>query len=151
MDRNEIVPETADDKQEVEHEETWGCRRLTTYSSSPAMTTSDCSPLRGGSKRCAVQICRSLIASLQAVTICTLICVAAAADGYQYTLNGNIIANQGFINTIGFPDATGKFTLNGLEAVGWCQASRWHGRGMHSGDFAYLCHRMGPGEHPRSK
>jgi len=33
------------------------------------------------------------------VVICTLLCFAAAADGYQINLNGNIIANNVSINT----------------------------------------------------
>ncbi|KAM0278153.1 hypothetical protein ACHAQH_005351 [Verticillium albo-atrum] len=33
-----------------------------------------------------------------AVLVCNLVAIAAAADGYQYKLNGNIIANQGFID-----------------------------------------------------
>lgn len=39
-------------------------------------------------------------------------CLATTVDGYQITLNGNIIANQGFINKIGFPKSAGKYTLD---------------------------------------
>lgn len=46
-------------------------------------------------------------------------CVAAGADGFQIALNGNIIANRGFINHFGFPDATGKYTLIAKYTALW--------------------------------
>ncbi|OAA56261.1 sugar transporter [Niveomyces insectorum RCEF 264] len=55
----------------------------------------------------------------KAVLICNLISIAAAADGYQYTMNGNIIANQGFINHLGFPDGDGKIVLNSNYTSLW--------------------------------
>jgi MFS family permease len=46
-------------------------------------------------------------------------CVAAGCDGYQTTLNGNIIANQGFINQVGFPNAQGVYALNANYTALW--------------------------------
>ncbi|EEY17267.1 sugar transporter [Verticillium alfalfae VaMs.102] len=55
-----------------------------------------------------------------AVFICNLIAIAAAADGYQYKLNGNIIANKGFVNRIGFLNAAGtKHVLNAQHTALW--------------------------------
>ncbi|KAG7139279.1 Major facilitator-type transporter ecdD like protein [Verticillium longisporum] len=55
-----------------------------------------------------------------AVLICNLIAIAAAADGYQYKLNGNIIANKGFVNHIGFLNAAGtKHVLNAQHTALW--------------------------------
>lgn len=52
--------------------------------------------------------------------ICNLIAIAAAADGYQYKLNGNIIANKGFVNHIGFLNAAGtKHVLNAQHTALW--------------------------------
>ncbi|WVQ84236.1 hypothetical protein IAT38_006388 [Cryptococcus sp. DSM 104549] len=48
----------------------------------------------------------------KAIFICNLLCIAAAADGYQINLNGNIIANTGFINQVGeLNHTTGKHAL----------------------------------------
>lgn len=33
----------------------------------------------------------------KAVFVCTMLCIAAAADGYQINLNGAVIANYGFM------------------------------------------------------
>ncbi|KAM9875955.1 hypothetical protein VD0002_g7282 [Verticillium dahliae] len=56
----------------------------------------------------------------KAVLICNLIAIAAAADGYQYKLNGNIIANKGFVNHIGFLNAAGtKHVLNAQHTALW--------------------------------
>ncbi|CAM1501511.1 Fc.00g034950.m01.CDS01 [Cosmosporella sp. VM-42] len=55
----------------------------------------------------------------KAVVVCNLLSIAAAADGYQYTLNGNIIANQGFINHLGFPNGKGERTLNAHYTALW--------------------------------
>tara|TARA_R110002060_G_scaffold71771_2_gene80381 strand:- start:1944 stop:2282 length:339 start_codon:yes stop_codon:yes gene_type:complete len=46
-------------------------------------------------------------------------CIAAGADGFQIALNGNIIANRGFINHFGFPDATGRYTLDANYTALW--------------------------------
>ena len=51
--------------------------------------------------------------------ICNLISIAAAADGYQYTLNGNVIANKGFIKHIGFLNKEGKSVLNANHTALW--------------------------------
>lgn len=82
----------------------------------------------------------------QAVLVCNLLCIAAACDGYQINLNGecgatqerktfnpwpgprdhtntttkgNIIANQGFINHIGFADADGVYALKAQYTSLW--------------------------------
>ena len=75
----------------------------------------------------------------KAVLVCNLLCIAAAADGYQYTLNGtlssksshfpqliltyglagNVIANQGFINHLGFRNEKGIYTLNAQYTALW--------------------------------
>ncbi|RSL48990.1 hypothetical protein CEP54_012648 [Fusarium duplospermum] len=55
----------------------------------------------------------------KAVLICNLISIAAAADGYQYTLNGNVIANKGFIKHVGFVNAEGKSVLNANYTALW--------------------------------
>ncbi|KAL2676510.1 hypothetical protein Neosp_010270 [[Neocosmospora] mangrovei] len=55
----------------------------------------------------------------KAVLICNLISIAAAADGYQYTLNGNVIANKGFIKHIGFLNKEGKSVLNANHTALW--------------------------------
>ncbi|KAF9878618.1 hypothetical protein CkaCkLH20_04110 [Colletotrichum karsti] len=55
----------------------------------------------------------------KAVVVCNLLCIAAAADGYQINLNGNLIANQGFINHVGFRDSAGKTTLNANYTALW--------------------------------
>lgn len=52
--------------------------------------------------------------------MCNLISIAAAADGYQYTLNGNIIANKGFVNHVGFLNAKGTgYVLNANYTALW--------------------------------
>lgn len=48
-----------------------------------------------------------------------MISIAAAADGYQYTLNGNVIANQGFINHVGFLGSDGEYALNSNYTALW--------------------------------
>ncbi|KAL5338340.1 hypothetical protein BJX70DRAFT_398858 [Aspergillus crustosus] len=48
----------------------------------------------------------------RAVLVCNLLCIAAAADGYQINLKGNIIANGGFTNKLGFLNGEGKMTLD---------------------------------------
>ncbi|KAH7143416.1 general substrate transporter [Dactylonectria macrodidyma] len=55
----------------------------------------------------------------KAVLVCNLICIAAACDGFQINLNGNIIANQGFINHIGFPNAEGVYALKAQYIALW--------------------------------
>ncbi|KAI8657187.1 MFS domain-containing protein [Fusarium keratoplasticum] len=55
----------------------------------------------------------------KAVLICNLISIAAAADGYQYTLNGNVIANKGFIKHVGFVNEEGKSVLNANYTALW--------------------------------
>ncbi|CAK7198021.1 hypothetical protein SEUCBS139899_000677 [Sporothrix eucalyptigena] len=55
----------------------------------------------------------------KAVLICNLLCIAAACDGYQINLNGNIIANQGFINKIGFPNDAGVYSLKAQYTSLW--------------------------------
>ncbi|KAF5012333.1 hypothetical protein FDECE_1560 [Fusarium decemcellulare] len=55
----------------------------------------------------------------KAVLICNLISIAAAADGYQYTLNGNVIANKGFIEHVGFVNDEGKSVLNANYTALW--------------------------------
>lgn len=52
------------------------------------------------------------------VLACNLISIAAAADGYQYTLNGNVIANEGFINHVGFLK-DGKYALHSDYTALW--------------------------------
>jgi MFS family permease len=56
---------------------------------------------------------------LKAVLVCNLVSIAAAADGYQYTLNGNVIANKGFIRHIGHPDGDGDYVLNANHTSLW--------------------------------
>ena len=53
------------------------------------------------------------------VLACNLISIGAAADGYQYTLNGNVIANQGFINHVGFLGDGGEYALNSDYTALW--------------------------------
>ncbi|KAH8810798.1 general substrate transporter [Xylogone sp. PMI_703] len=55
----------------------------------------------------------------KAVVVCNLLCIAAGADGYQIGLNGNIIANQGFINLMGYPNAKGVYVLNAQYTALW--------------------------------
>ncbi|KPM41346.1 hypothetical protein AK830_g5203 [Neonectria ditissima] len=55
----------------------------------------------------------------KAVLICNLISIAAAADGYQYTLNGNVIANKGFIKHVGFINDEGESVLNANHTALW--------------------------------
>ncbi|CAK7231026.1 hypothetical protein SBRCBS47491_007792 [Sporothrix bragantina] len=55
----------------------------------------------------------------KAVLVCNLLCIAAACDGYQINLNGNIIANQGFINHIGFANAQGVYALKAQYTSLW--------------------------------
>ncbi|PLB45132.1 MFS general substrate transporter [Aspergillus steynii IBT 23096] len=55
----------------------------------------------------------------KAVFVCNLLCIAAAADGYQINLNGNIIANQGFINHVGFLDSSGERALKANYTALW--------------------------------
>ncbi|CAK7217233.1 hypothetical protein SCUCBS95973_003076 [Sporothrix curviconia] len=55
----------------------------------------------------------------KAVFICNLLCIAAACDGYQINLNGNIIANQGFINHVGFANAQGVYALKAQYTSLW--------------------------------
>ncbi|KAH6672695.1 general substrate transporter [Plectosphaerella plurivora] len=55
----------------------------------------------------------------KAVIVCNLLCIAAACDGYQIVLNGNVIANKGFIQHFGFPNAAGVNTLNAQYTALW--------------------------------
>ncbi|KAJ0419747.1 MFS general substrate transporter [Aspergillus carlsbadensis] len=55
----------------------------------------------------------------KAVIICNLLCIAAAADGYQINLNGNIIANEGFTHHLGFRNSEGEMTLNANHTALW--------------------------------
>ncbi|KAM5343421.1 hypothetical protein ACJ41O_011958 [Fusarium nematophilum] len=55
----------------------------------------------------------------KAVLVCNLLCIAAAADGYQINLNGNIIANQGFINHVGFLTDDGEIHLKANYTALW--------------------------------
>nr|XP_036575076.1 MFS alpha-glucoside [Colletotrichum truncatum]KAF6781586.1 MFS alpha-glucoside [Colletotrichum truncatum] len=55
----------------------------------------------------------------KAVLICNLMCIAAAADGYQINLNGGIIANQGFTNHVGFRNQAGIYTLKAEYTALW--------------------------------
>ncbi|KAL2801991.1 hypothetical protein BJX63DRAFT_438303 [Aspergillus granulosus] len=55
----------------------------------------------------------------RAVLVCNLLCIAAAADGYQINLNGNIIANDGFTNKLGFLNDEGKMTLDANHTALW--------------------------------
>ncbi|KAH7121442.1 general substrate transporter [Dactylonectria macrodidyma] len=55
----------------------------------------------------------------KAVLVCNLLCIAAAADGYQINLNGNIIANQGFINHVGFLTDEGEIHLKANYTALW--------------------------------
>lgn len=55
----------------------------------------------------------------QAVIVCTMMCVAAGADGYQISLNGNIIANLGFVRRIGRPNAAGVYALDPDHTAIW--------------------------------
>ncbi|KAH8721814.1 sugar transporter [Ilyonectria robusta] len=54
-----------------------------------------------------------------AVLICNMMCIAAAADGYQINLNGGIIANQGFTNHVGFRNEAGVYTLRAENTALW--------------------------------
>lgn len=76
--------------------------------------------------------------------VCNLLCIAAAADGYQIVLNGgspacpgrsqpwvyydlvanlaysgNVIANKGFIRHIGFQNDTGEYYLKAEYTALW--------------------------------
>lgn len=51
--------------------------------------------------------------------VCNLLCIAAASDGYQIVLNGNVIANQGFIQKLGFQNSEGKWYLNAQYTALW--------------------------------
>lgn len=51
--------------------------------------------------------------------ITTLLCVAAGADGYQISLNGNVIANLGFVRRIGYPTASGSYALRPNDTALW--------------------------------
>lgn len=51
--------------------------------------------------------------------MCNLISIAAAADGYQYTLNGNVIANKGFVKHVGVINSQGKHVLNANHTALW--------------------------------
>ncbi|PSN71411.1 MFS general substrate transporter [Corynespora cassiicola Philippines] len=55
----------------------------------------------------------------KAVLVCNLLCIAAAADGYQIVLNGNVIANQGFIQHLGFQNAEGEWYLKAHYTALW--------------------------------
>ncbi|KAI9157947.1 sugar transporter [Paramyrothecium foliicola] len=55
----------------------------------------------------------------KAVLVCNLLCIAAAADGYQIVLNGNVIANRGFIRHLGFPDGEGGYYLKAEYTALW--------------------------------
>ncbi|OBU00900.1 hypothetical protein VE01_00842 [Pseudogymnoascus verrucosus] len=55
----------------------------------------------------------------KAVLICNLMCIAAAADGYQINLNGGIIANQGFTQKLGFPNSEGVYALKAQYTSLW--------------------------------
>ncbi|KAH7361326.1 sugar transporter [Pyrenochaeta sp. MPI-SDFR-AT-0127] len=55
----------------------------------------------------------------KAVLVCNLLCIAAAADGYQIVLNGNVIANQGFIQHLGFQNAQGRWYLKAQYTALW--------------------------------
>ncbi|KAH7381064.1 general substrate transporter [Cadophora sp. MPI-SDFR-AT-0126] len=55
----------------------------------------------------------------KAVLVCNLMCIAAGADGYQISLNGNIIANQGFINLMGFQNEADVYHLNAQYTALW--------------------------------
>ncbi|KAF2014274.1 MFS general substrate transporter [Aaosphaeria arxii CBS 175.79] len=55
----------------------------------------------------------------KAVLICNLLCIAAACDGYQINLNGNIIANQGFTHHVGFRNSKGVYTLHANYTALW--------------------------------
>ena len=48
-----------------------------------------------------------------------MMCVAAGADGYQISLNGNIIANLGFVRKIGRQNATGVYALAPNHTAIW--------------------------------
>lgn len=69
-------------------------------------------------------------------------CLATTVDGYQITLNGNIIANQGFINKIGFPKSAGKYTLDAQYTALWERCSRL---GNRSGWSCAIRCRIGSG------
>ncbi|WVF67376.1 hypothetical protein IAT40_002131 [Kwoniella sp. CBS 6097] len=55
----------------------------------------------------------------KAIVICNMICFAAACDGYQINLNGNIIANPGFVARVGEPNAAGKIALTTHATATW--------------------------------
>ncbi|KAM6511998.1 hypothetical protein FALCPG4_016986 [Fusarium falciforme] len=55
----------------------------------------------------------------KAVLVCNLLCIAAACDGFQINLNGNIIANQGFINHVGFLNDEGEYVLKAQYTALW--------------------------------
>lgn len=60
---------------------------------------------------------------MQAVFLCTVLCWAAAADGYQINLNGGIIANLGFTRHMGHQKADGSKlqVTKGMSAVSLTQ------------------------------
>lgn len=51
--------------------------------------------------------------------ITTLLCIAAGADGYQISLNGNVIANLGFVRRIGIQGASGAYALRPNDTALW--------------------------------
>ncbi|ODN93565.1 sugar transporter [Cryptococcus wingfieldii CBS 7118] len=56
----------------------------------------------------------------KAVLLCNLLSFAAAADGYQINLNGNIIANLGFVEHIGqMNPTTGAYALTSSSTALW--------------------------------
>ncbi|KAK8853488.1 hypothetical protein IAR55_004195 [Kwoniella newhampshirensis] len=56
----------------------------------------------------------------KAILVCNLICFAAAADGYQINLNGNVIANTGFIHRVGrYNPTTRKWALTSNSTALW--------------------------------
>ncbi|WWC91994.1 uncharacterized protein L201_006948 [Kwoniella dendrophila CBS 6074] len=55
----------------------------------------------------------------KAIVICNMLCFAAACDGYQINLNGNIIANPGFVTRVGEKNAAGKIALTTHATATW--------------------------------
>ncbi|WRT68753.1 uncharacterized protein IL334_005733 [Kwoniella shivajii] len=56
----------------------------------------------------------------KAILVCFALCIAAAADGYQINLNGNIIANAGFVKQVGVQDPkTLKYALKPQSTAIW--------------------------------
>lgn len=58
-------------------------------------------------------------ADIECVFTCTLLCLAAAADGYQINLNGAVIANSGFARLMGTTDDKGKYVINANHNALW--------------------------------